>query len=60
MTVYSRDRHNYNLTVIANDDGTFTAILTNRTTGKTLTNAGWMFRDLAINYVQRMYASRLI
>lgn len=59
MNRYSQERRGYRLEVFV-AYGRFTAMLTNLTTGATLRNDGWSTYSSALDYVQRMYASKLI
>ena len=58
-TVYQRILEHYCLEVLK-IDGLYTALLTNLTSGATLRNDGWHSYQIALEYVQRMYNSKLI
>lgn len=54
MTRYYRTRRNHILEVIE-ENGTFTARLTNITTGATSTDLGWSSYEICLQVVQGMY-----
>lgn len=60
---YERTNGNYRLSVVRATESvanTYTAKLTNLTTGATQECGGWRNRVDAVDYVQRMYAAKLI
>jgi hypothetical protein len=60
---YQSDKGAYRLEVIKRTEqaaNIYTATLTNTVTGATQTVDGWRNRVDAVDYVQRMYAARLI
>lgn len=54
MTRYTRTRRNFLLEVIE-ENGTFTARLTDLTTAATSSNPGWKYYETALQVVQEMY-----
>ncbi len=56
---HSRELNGYRMEVFT-FCGKYTAMLTNITTGAMLRNDGWSDYSSALDYVQRMYRSRLI
>lgn len=62
-TSYQSAKGAYRLTVIVTHEGAanvYDSVLTNTVTGATQTVGGWRNRPDAVDYVQRMYAAKLI
>lgn len=60
---YQSDKGAYRLQVVKRTEqaaNVYTSVLTNTVTGATQTVDGWRNRPDAVDYVQRMYAARLI